>query len=142
MEPLVTFKIFQSTNLNGFNTCLCWFKSIHSKNDTLQEITLEGLPKNVIPIVLISKTFQYHYQIPQSNTSKTFNINRYQLLLALVFCLIDFKSQGQTFDHLIINLKQPLDNVPINMHNIYVTLSQLHFLDGLVILKDISWRHM
>ncbi len=95
-------------------------------------------PTNVIPIVLMSKTFQYHHQIPQSNTSKTFNINRYQLSLALAFCLIYFKSQGQTFDHLIINLKQPLDNVPINMHNINVTLSQLRFLDWLVILRDIS----
>jgi hypothetical protein len=108
------------------------------KHDTLQDITLEGLPKNVIPIVLISKTFQCHHQIPQSNTSKTFNINRYQLWLAPIFCLIDFKSQGQTFDHLIINLKQPPNNVLINTHNIYVTLSQLRFSDGLVILKDIS----
>ncbi len=54
------------------------------KYDSLQDITLEGLPKNVIPIVLISKTFQYHHQIPQSNTSKTFNINRYQLLKTYV----------------------------------------------------------
>jgi hypothetical protein len=33
------------------------------KHDTLQDITLEGLPKNVIPIVSIFKTFQYHHQI-------------------------------------------------------------------------------
>jgi hypothetical protein len=33
------------------------------KNDTLQDITLEGLPKNVIPIKPISITFQYHHQI-------------------------------------------------------------------------------
>jgi hypothetical protein len=33
------------------------------KHDILQDITLEGLPKNVIPIVPISKTFQYCYQI-------------------------------------------------------------------------------
>jgi len=32
------------------------------KHDILQDITLEGLPKNVIPIVPISKTFQYCYQ--------------------------------------------------------------------------------
>jgi hypothetical protein len=33
------------------------------KHDTLQDITLEGLPKNVIPIIPISRTFQYHHQI-------------------------------------------------------------------------------
>jgi hypothetical protein len=44
--------------------------------------------------------------------------------------------------HLIIDLKQPHDNVPINMQNIYVTLFQLHSLDGLVILRDISIEDM
>jgi hypothetical protein len=101
------------------------------------DITLESLPKNVRPIVSISIIFQYHHQIPESNTSNIFNINRYQLPLAFAFCFIYFEYQGQTFDHLIIDLKQPPDNLPINMHNIYVTLSQLHSLDGLVILRDI-----
>jgi hypothetical protein len=100
------------------------------KHDILQSITLKGLLKNVIQIILISITFQYHHRIPYSNISKTFNMNRYQLSFALAFCFTNFKSQGQTFDHLIIDLKQPLDNVPINMHNIYVTLSQLHSLDS------------
>jgi hypothetical protein len=86
----------------------------------------------------ISVPFQYHHQILESNTSKTFSINRYQLSLALAFCLTYFKSQGQTFDHLIIDLKQSHDNVLIKMHNIDVTLSQLRSLDGLVILRDIS----
>jgi hypothetical protein len=34
------------------------------KHDILQDITLKGLPKNVIPIISISRTFQYHHQIP------------------------------------------------------------------------------
>jgi hypothetical protein len=43
------------------------------KNTTLYEnITLQSLRKNVIPITLISKTFSYHHYIP-----KSFNINRY-----------------------------------------------------------------
>jgi hypothetical protein len=47
------------------------------KHDTLQGIALEGLPKNVISIILKYKTFQFHHQISKSNASKTFNINRY-----------------------------------------------------------------
>jgi len=50
---------------------------------------------------------------------------------------MDFEFQGQTFDHLIIGLKQPPNNVPISMHNIYVTLSRLCSLDGFIILRDI-----
>jgi hypothetical protein len=60
--------------------------------------------------------------------------------LPLLSIFTDKIFQGQTFDHLIIDLKKPLDNVPINMHNIYATLSQLQSLDGLVILKDISMK--
>jgi hypothetical protein len=47
----------------------------------------------------------------KSNTSKNFTINKYQLPLAPTFGLIDFKAQGQTFDHLIIDLYQPPNNV-------------------------------
>ncbi len=122
--------------------CLCWFKWIHWKTWHFIKIILEGLPKNVIPIVLIFITFQHHHQILESNASKTFNINRYQLPLAHAFCLTYFKSQGQTFDHLIIDLKQPPDSILINVHNIYVTLSQLCSWDGLIILKGISIEDM
>jgi predicted membrane-bound spermidine synthase len=95
-------------------------------NDFIEKnIKLEGLLKNVIPIIPISRNFQYHHHILESNTSKTFTINRYQLPIASAFCLIDFKAQGQTFDNLIINLQQPPNNVRLYMHNIYVTLSHL-----------------
>ncbi len=46
--------------------------------------------------------------------------------------------QRQTFDHLIIDIYQPLDNVQLNMHNIYITLSCLHSIDGQIILRDIT----
>jgi hypothetical protein len=35
---------------------------------------------------------------------------------------MDFKTYEQTFDHLIINLKQPFNDVRIKMHNKYVKL--------------------
>jgi hypothetical protein len=74
----------------------------------LQDINLKGLPKNVIPLTSITKNCQYHHSIQGSNTLKTFNISCYQLPLTPTFCLIDFKIQGQTFEHLVINLHQPL----------------------------------
>ncbi len=101
------------------------FNDFIEKNIKLQNIKLEGLPKNVIPIIPISRNFQYHHHILELNTSKTFTINRYQLPIALAFQLTNFKAQGQTFDNLIIDLRQPFDNVHLNMHNIYITLSCL-----------------
>jgi hypothetical protein len=84
------------------------------------------------------RNFQYHHFIEESNTSKTYNVSQYQLPLAPTFCLIDFKAQGQTFEHLIIGLCQPPNSIQLYMHNMYVTFSCLHFLDGLIILRDIT----
>jgi hypothetical protein len=53
------------------------FNDFVEKNIRLQNIKLEGLPKNVIPIISILRNFQYHHHILESNTSKTFIINRY-----------------------------------------------------------------
>jgi len=48
----------------------------------------------------------------------------------------------QTFDHLIIDLHQPFDNVQLNMHNIYVILWCLWSIDGLIILWYINIQHI
>jgi hypothetical protein len=87
MESLVTFKILYLQNPNyGFNNIIrCTFLQFFfvdlnkfiQKHDTLQNITLQGLSKNVIPIVLILRSFQYYHHIPKSNTFKIFNINKY-----------------------------------------------------------------
>jgi hypothetical protein len=114
------------------------FNEVIQYHETLQDITLEGLSKNVILIAPIIKNFQYHHLVQESNTFKTFNISQYQLPFALAFYLIDFKVQGQTFERLIIDLCQPPNNVQLNMHNIYVTLSCLPSLNGFVILQNIT----
>ncbi len=75
------------------------FNDFIKKNIKLQNIQLEGLSKNVIQLIPISSNFQYHHHILESNTSKTFTINKYQLPIAPTFCPIDFKAQGQTFDN-------------------------------------------
>jgi len=144
MEPSFTFKIFQSMNPNGFNNniqcthlqlfLLIWMNLI--KNMTL------NIRQNLRRSAKICYTSSINIQnlsISSPNTIiKYFQyINRYQLPFALAFCFIDFESQGQTFDHLIIDAKQPPNSVPINMHNIYVTLSWLCSLDKFVILRDI-----
>jgi hypothetical protein len=88
----------------------------------------------------LKMSYQYY---PSPNTKikhfqKNHNQYIYQLLFALAFYLTYFKVQRQTFDHLIIDLCHPPNNVSLNMHNIYIILSCLHSIDGLVILQDIT----
>jgi hypothetical protein len=97
------------------------FNDLIEKNIKLQNIKLEGLPINVISIIPMSRNFQYHHHILESNTCKTFTINKYQLSIALAFCLTNFKAQGQTFHNLLIDREQPPHNVHLNMHNICIT---------------------
>jgi hypothetical protein len=92
------------------------FNDFIEKNIKLQNIKLKGLLKNVIPIIPILMNFQYHHHILESNTSETVTINRHQLPLPLAFCFTYFKTQGQTFDNLIINLWQPPNNVHLNIY--------------------------
>ncbi len=106
------------------------FNEFINKHINLQNITLDELFTNVIPIALYKRISNIIKYIPESNTSNNFTINRYQLPLAPSFCFTNFKVQRQTFDHLIIDVYQPLDNVRLNMQNIYITLSCLHSIDG------------
>jgi hypothetical protein len=69
------------------------FNDSIEKNIKLQNIKLEDLLKNVILIIPILRNFQYHHHILESNTSKIFTINRYQLPIALAFCFTNFKTQ-------------------------------------------------
>jgi hypothetical protein len=61
------------------------FNEFIQKHEMLQNINLKGLLKNVIPIALIIRNFQYHHSIQRSNTSKTFNISCY---ISITTCLI------------------------------------------------------
>jgi hypothetical protein len=118
------------------NVIVALYKFIQ-KCDTLQNITLVGLPKNVILILPISRNYQYHQYIVKSNISKTFNISICHLPFAFTFCHTNSKSNTNFHHHI---LKQSHNNVSIDMHDIYVTLSCLHFLDGFIILRHIFYQ--
>jgi len=51
------------------------FNEVIQYHEILQDITLEGLSKNMILIAPIIKNFQYHHFVQESNTFKTFNIS-------------------------------------------------------------------
>jgi hypothetical protein len=91
--------------------CCSEFEQFHRKYIKLQNIKLQGFLKNVIPIIPISRSFQYHHHISKLDTCKRFIINRYQLPFAPTFCFTYFKTQGPTFNNLIIDLWQPFNNI-------------------------------
>jgi hypothetical protein len=50
-----------------------------------------------------------------TNTQRhTFKIQRYQLLLMLIHCLIDYEGQGQTFNHLVIDIHNATRGILLN----------------------------
>jgi hypothetical protein len=92
MGQLVMSKIFHHDYLmHPPINILIDFNEFIQKDETLQDINLKGLLQNITPIAPIIKIFQYYHQVQGSNTSKTFNINHYQLTLILTFCLITLK---------------------------------------------------
>jgi hypothetical protein len=66
------------------------------------------------------------------------SIKQDQIPLNPAFCLTNYKAQGQTFDKLIVNLYKPPNHMTLTMHNIYVILSRLQSIEGLVIMRDIQ----
>jgi hypothetical protein len=111
---------------------------INDHKSSLNDIMIENLPKNIVPIVPISRSFDYIHEIEGPQYSKKFSIKKRQIPLSPAFCLIDYKGQGETFNNLIVDFSKPPDRNPLTMHNIYVTLSRLRSSEGLVLLRDIT----
>jgi hypothetical protein len=111
---------------------------INDHKSSLSNIMIEGLPKNIVPIVPISRSFDYIYEIEGPQYSKKNSIKRRQIPLSPIFCLTDYKEQGETFNNLIVDFSKSPDRNPLTMHNIYVTLSRLRSSEGLALLRDIT----
>ncbi len=61
----------------------------------LYKTTLKGLPKNVIPIATITRNFQYHHFVQESNTFETFNIININYHLLQLFVWPTLKHKGK-----------------------------------------------
>ena len=106
---------------------------IDDHKTSLNDIMIEGLPKNIVPIVPVSRSFDYIHEIEGPQYSKNFSIKRRQNPLSLAFCIIYYKRQDETFSNLIVDFSKLLDRNPLTMHNIYVTLSHLRSRKGLLL---------
>jgi ATP-dependent exoDNAse (exonuclease V) alpha subunit len=87
------------------------------KLDQTKASHLDGLPKNVIPIASVKKSFT----INKNQTKVT--VTRSQLPLTLAYAFTDYRSQGQTILLVLVDIAPPSYG-HLTPFNIYVALSR------------------
>jgi hypothetical protein len=89
-----------------------------------------GLQEGLIPIFPTERTFTVQHQ----NGRKT-KVTRRQIALTSGYAFTDYKSQGQTLEHVIVDLaKPPTGN--ISAFGAYVALSRSRGRDTIRLLRD------
>ncbi|KAI0054997.1 hypothetical protein BV25DRAFT_1816226 [Artomyces pyxidatus] len=89
-------------------------------------VELPGLPRDVVPIYTIRKTFTY-----KTRAGLKCNFSRVQLPLVPGYSYTDYKSQGRSLERAVLDIAQAR-----NLQSVYVMLSRVKTLDGLAIM---SW---
>ncbi|CAF1532305.1 unnamed protein product, partial [Rotaria sordida] len=109
------------------------------------ECNLEQLQTNLVPIPLMEQTFRIDIgdvlpkdKRPKSNRKAILSIKRRALPLVPAYCITTHKSQGQTLNNVVIDLKLP--NETDDIAAIYVPLSRVKHLTDLVILRHFDYK--
>ena len=109
------------------------------------ESNLEQLQPKLIPIPVVEQTFRVDISdmIPKekkgkSNRKSILSIKRRSLPLVPAYCITTHKSQGQTLNKVVIDLKLP--NETDDIAAVYVPLSRVKRLDDLVILRYFDYK--
>ncbi|KAJ7584591.1 hypothetical protein C8J56DRAFT_789487 [Mycena floridula] len=93
-----------------------------------KNITLEGLPLNVVPITRSTMTISVTF--PNGNVQR---ISHSQVHVILNFSMTDYNSQGRTRDHNVVNLSSSKNNQAM-----YVALSCSSSSQGTVIMQALT----
>lgn len=106
---------------------------------------LEELEPKLIPIPLMEQTFRVDIAdiLPKDKKSKSnqkaiLSIKRRALPLVPAYCITTHKSQGQTLNKVVIDLKLPHETDDIAA--VYVPLSRVKRLTDLVILRPFDYK--
>src|ERR1019366_2319078 len=104
------------------------------------ECNLEQLQPKLIPIPLVEQTFRFDIgdilpkdKKPKSNRQAVLSIKRRALPLVPAYCITTHKSQGQTLNKVVVDLKLP--NETDDIATIYVPLSRVKRLADLIFLR-------
>ena len=99
------------------------------KMSRTKAVQLEGLEKDVLPLVPLERTFS----IVHGKGLKT--IRRRQLPVTPAYSFTDYRSQGQTLSHSIIDIATPPSG-GLTPFNVYVALSRGRGRDNIRLLRD------
>ena len=99
------------------------------KPDGKCNVKFQGLEPGLVPIVPSKTTFTVE------TNGKTYSITRRQLALTPGYAFTDYKSQGQTIEYVIIDIRQPPTG-RLSPFNAYVALSRSRGRDTIRILPD------
>ncbi|KAF8120368.1 hypothetical protein EV363DRAFT_1477910 [Boletus edulis] len=91
--------------------------------------SLEGLDENVIPLIPMERNFT----ITTGNKNKT--VVRSQLPVTPAYAFTDYRSQGQTIRHAIIDIAPPPTGA-LTPFNIYVALSRCRGRENIRLLRE------
>ncbi|CAF4602628.1 unnamed protein product [Rotaria sp. Silwood2] len=109
------------------------------------ECNFEQLGSNLVPIPLVEQTFRINIadilpkdKKPKSNQKTILSIKRRALPLVPAYSITTHKSQGQTLNNVVIDLKLP--NRTDDIAAIYVPLSRVKRLNDLIILRHFDYK--
>jgi hypothetical protein len=95
---------------------------------------LQGLPDSVIPVETITKTFQIKVKTPKGkDVNRT--VCRRQFPITASYAFTDYRSQGQTISHVLIDIATPPSG-ELNLFNLYVALSRSSGWSTIRLLHD------
>ncbi|EIN06868.1 hypothetical protein PUNSTDRAFT_72032 [Punctularia strigosozonata HHB-11173 SS5] len=94
---------------------------------------ITDLPDDVVPIFPVRSSFQYK----SPNNGPRFTISRTQLPLVPAYSYTDYKSQGRSLSHAIVDLASAK-----SLQGVYVMLSRVRNLKGLAVLRWVPPQHI
>lgn len=104
---------------------------------------LTGLPPNVLPIQPLSRSFQIQVPVRDGSSSQhtvSRTVSRRQLPLTAAYAFTDYRAQGQTIPHVIVDIASPPSGSELTLFNIYVALSRSKGRQSIRLLRDFDER--
>ena len=113
------------------------------KLEHTKAVGLTGLPENVVPIQPLSRSFQIQVPVRENGGSQHMvarTVSRRQLPLTAAYAFTDYRAQGQTIQHVIVDIASPPTGSELTLFNIYVALSRSKGRQTIRLLRDFDER--
>lgn len=95
---------------------------------------LPGLEPGVIPVEALTKTYSIRYTT-STGVAVSRRVRRQQYPMTCAYAFTDYRSQGQTISHIIVDIARPPTG-GLNLFNLYVALSRSSGRSTIRLLRD------